>query len=424
MQKKDQLLFLIPFIFLTACFENEKLTKPQVVTDGEDLDLQIIEYTNIDLFTYFNDSLATNNFNSFTLGHHEDNFRGSINAVPYLQFGNTNFSEINDDAKLDSMVLVLFYEKFHYDTLPGFEIEVHELLETLETDDDGNIYSYQDFQFDTSPLIKQASRIVPSKDSLTITLPYDFGNKLFEMGKGNNSIFESNDELEEVFKGLVLSTNDNSALMSFTSASYIGFHYRIPSDLDEGKALLKLTVENGSGKFTHLDIDRTSQFFQSPKAYENIPIQQSNGAIMADQIMGASIRLELPEILELEERADDFIIASASLRLPLKPNTYDRYFNIPVTTVNLSIVDKKNLITQNLGTASLSSWDEQFQEKTFYEIPIKSFIDYKLSKGVNNQDALWISVPQSTSIETSGLILSEISDEQKIKIDITFIPLN
>ncbi|UCS95482.1 DUF4270 domain-containing protein [Echinicola marina] len=424
MQKKHNIKLLIPFFFLTACFENEKLTKPQVVTDGEDLALQIIEYTDIDLFTYFNDSLATNNLSSFTLGHHEDNYRGSIHAMPYLQFGITNQTAVNEDAQLDSVVLVLFYEKYHYDTLPGFDIEVHELLENLETDDDGNIYSYQNFEFDQSPLITQPSRIVPSKDSLTVTLPYDFGHRLFEMGKGNNSIFESNDELEEIFKGLVLSTNENSALMGFNNSSYIGFHYRVPSDLDEGKGLLKLSVANGSGKFTHFDIDRTSQYFTSPQAYENIPIATSNGVIMTDQIMGAAIRLELPEILELKEKAEAFIIASANLILPLQPNTYDRYFNIPVTTVNLGIVNKKNLLIQSLGTTTLSSWDEQFQEKTFYEIPIKSFIDYKLSKGQHNEDALWINVPNSTDLETSGLILSESTNEQKIKIDITFIPLN
>ncbi|WP_200976066.1 DUF4270 family protein [Echinicola sp. 20G] len=424
MPNKYLLLFLFVSALLTGCFENDTLTEPQIVTDGETLDLRLFEYTDLDLYTYFNDSLVTNTLSTFTLGHHQDNYRGTINASPYLQFGITSSTQVEDAAKLDSTVLVLFYETYHYDTLPGFDVNVHELLEELEVDDDDNIYSYQSFDYNDTPIATQAMRVVPHRDSLTITLPQDFSQMLFEQGKGKNSIFESTDDLEEVFKGLVLQTLDNSPLVSFTESSYIGFYYRIPSDLDEGNKILKLSVENGSGKFTHLDIDRSSQFYTSTETYQNIPIDESNGVVMADQIMGASIRMELPNIHELLEIADDYFITSASLRLPLKPNTYDRYFNTPITTVNVWIVDKKNLFLYNLGSATLTSWDEQFQEKTYYEIPIKEFIDYKLGQDIHNEDALWISVPSSTGITTSGLMLSSISDEQKIKIDITFLPLN
>jgi len=409
---------------LTGCFENDSLTESQVVVDGDGLELQLMEYTDLDLFTYFNDSLVTNTLDLFTLGHHKDNFRGKIHAEPYLQFGVTTSTAVDDAAKLDSTVLVLFYEDYHYDSLPGFDLSVYELEEELVTDDDKHIYSYQTFKHAEDPMTTVALRLVPHRDSLTVTLPLEFGEKLFDLGKENDGIFESTENLKKIFKGLVLNANDNSALMSFSTSSYIGFYYRIPSDLDEGNGMLKITVENGSGMFTHLDIDRNSQFYQSPEPYKNIPIESSGGAVMVDQIMGGAVRIEVPNIHELLEISSNYYITSASLRLPLKPNTYDRYFNLPLTSINVWIVDKKNLFLQNLGTVSLTSWDEQFQEKSYYEIPIKDFLDYKLSKGINNNDALWISAPSSSGLETSGLILSGVSGEQKIKIDITFLPLN
>ncbi|GAB3660598.1 hypothetical protein GCM10028791_34610 [Echinicola sediminis] len=422
--QKEHLYIVSLLLLLTGCFQNEHLTSSHNVVDGNELELQLFEYTEMDLYTYFNDSLATNQVSTFILGHHEDNFRGKIHAEPYLQFGISGSTEVDKEAQLDSTVLVLFYEKYHYDTLPGFDIRVYELEEALEADEEDKIYSYQTFKHGQSPLTTVPSRIVPHKDSLTITLPAEFAKQLFEQGKGNDGIFESTENLEEVFKGLVLATDDNSALMSFSTSSYIGFYYRIPSDLDKGNGLLKISVENGSEMFTHLDRDRNSQFFQSPEPYEKIPIANSAGAVMVDQLLGGSARIELPDIHELKEIAEEYYITSASLLLPLKPNTYDQYFNPPLTSVNLWIVDKKNHFLQSLGSFSLTSWDEQFQEKTYYEIPVKEFLDYKLSQGINNQDALWISTPASTDLQTSGLILSDISAEQKIKIDITFLPLN
>ncbi|WP_229683419.1 DUF4270 family protein [Echinicola rosea] len=412
-------------LMLTGCFQNENLTDSQVVIDSDELELQLIEYTDIELFTYFNDSLVTNGLSSFMLGHHEDNFRGKIHAEPYLQFGVSSGTKIDDEATLDSTVLVLFYETYHYDTLPGFDISVYELTEELEANDDGNIFSFQQFGHAAQPMVTVPSRILPHKDSLTITLSPSFGNDLFGLGKDNDGPFESTENLEALFRGLMLTTADNSPLVSFSEESYVGFYYRIPSDLDEGAKTLRLPVNLGNEKFTHLRVDRGSEFFSSPSPYENIAREDAQGAVMADILMGASIRIELPNIHELLELADDYYITTASLRLPLKPNTYDRYFNTPVTAINSSIVDKKNLPIQQMGSTSLTSWDEQFQEKTFYEIPVKDFIDYKLSKGINNQDALWISVPSSTStLQASGLLFSNISGEQKIKIDITYLPLN
>lgn len=174
MTKKTPFYLLFYMLMLTGCFQNESLTDSQMVINSDELELQLIEYTDIELFTYFNDSLVTNSLSSFMLGHHEDNYRGKIHAEPYLQFGISSGSSIDDDASLDSTVLILFYEDYHYDTLPAFDISVYELTEELEANDNGNIFSYQEFGHAEQPMVTARSRIVPHKDSLTITLPVSF----------------------------------------------------------------------------------------------------------------------------------------------------------------------------------------------------------------------------------------------------------
>ncbi|GGZ27876.1 hypothetical protein GCM10007049_20920 [Echinicola pacifica] len=425
MQKLKSLIWALIPLVTWGCFENESLTESQIVVDGDELELRLIEYTDVSGFTYFDDSLASNASGSFLLGKHYEPYRGTVQAIPYMEMGLNGVKSIDEEAVLDSTVLVLFYNNYHYDTLQGFDIEVYELLEEMEADDDGYIYSFQEYEHSSSPLHSSTVRVIPHRDSLTITMPVDFGQRLFEKGKEKEGLFESNENLWDTFLGLVLKVNEQSPLVSFTSQSYLGFYYRIPSDLDQGADQVKLMVSGGENHFTHLNIDRNSDYFIDPRPYTNIPMESSGEMMMADQLMGAFMRIEVPNIHELLEISGDYYITSASLRLPIKPNTYDQYLNIPVTSVNVWVGDKKNNYIQSLGTISLNSWDEQFQEKTYYVIPIKSFLDYKLSQGINNQDALIITVPTSgTTLGLQSLHIAENSSEQKIKIDITFLPLN
>lgn len=96
---------------------------------------------------------------------------------------------MNDEAQMDSVVLVLFYESFHYDTIPVFDLNIYELLESPEPDDDGDIYNFQTFGYESTPLVSKAIQALPHKDSLTIKLPYQFGLELFEQSKSSSSIF-------------------------------------------------------------------------------------------------------------------------------------------------------------------------------------------------------------------------------------------
>ena len=102
-------------ILMTGCFENEILVQPEVTKDNNQLEVSLIESTDILLYSYYSDSLVTNDRTNFLLGSYNDSIRGGIKAVPYLQFGVESGIRMNDEAQMDSVVLVLYYESFHYD---------------------------------------------------------------------------------------------------------------------------------------------------------------------------------------------------------------------------------------------------------------------------------------------------------------------
>ncbi|WP_339925167.1 DUF4270 family protein [uncultured Cyclobacterium sp.] len=411
-------------ILMTGCFENDILVQPEVIKDDDQLEVSLIESTEILLYNYFKDSLVTNGKTNFMVGSSNDSIRGNVNAISYLQFGPESAIRMNDEAQMDSVVLVLFYESFQYDTLPVFDLNIYELLENPEPDEYNAIYNFQTFEHRASPIVNKQVQALPHKDSLTVTLPYEFGHALFENSKSSSSIFNSNEDLEEEFKGLVIEALGNGPLLTFSETSYIGFYYRGSANIDQTNSQFKITVQSGTESFTNLTVDKSTGLLNGFASYTNIDAEQTSGAVMVDPLYESGIRIEFPEIQLLKEISESFFISSAVLHLPVKPGTYNNYFNTPAFSINVYTVDKSNQIIGSLGTVGMAAFDDQFQEQTYYEIPVKDFIDSQLSANYDNENALWITLPVSTTLTSRYLVLSSHSTQQKIKLDIVFLPLN
>ena len=418
--------FCLPALafLLTGCFENDVLVQPEIMKDNEQMEVSLIESTEILLYSYFGDSLVTNGKTNYLLGEYNDSIRGKIKAVPYLQFGAETSIRMDDDAQMDSVVLVMYYENFHYDTLPAFEMNIYELLENPEPDDFGAIYNFQSFAHNLNPMVSKQVQALPYRDSLAVTLPYQFGLELFEKSKSSSSVFYSNEDLEEHFKGLVIESVGIGPLLSFTDSSYIGFYYKTAENLDRTNSQFKITVQSGTEHFTQLTVDRSLGHFQGFPSYTNIDSKETSGTVLVDPLFTSGIRIEFPEIQSLKEISGSYYISSAMLHLPVKPGTYNNYFNPPAYSINIYVVNNNNQIIGSLGTMNMSSFDGQFQDKTYYSIPVKSFIDSQLSANTDNGNALWVTLPVYTDLTTSYLAFSSHSTQQKIKLDIVFLPLN
>lgn len=411
-------------ILMTGCFENEILVQPEVTKDNNQLEVSLIESTDILLYSYYSDSLVTNDRTNFLLGSYNDSIRGGIKAVPYLQFGVESGIRMNDEAQMDSVVLVLYYESFHYDTLPVFDINIYELLENPEPDDLNAIYNFQNFDYNESPLVSQKIQALPHQDSLTVTLPYEFGQELFELSKSSNSIFYTNEDLEEHFKGLRIETEGTGPILSFNEASYIGFYYKPSTSISQTNAQFKITVQSGTEHFTNLTVDKSSGLLQGFESYTNIASEETSGTVMVDPLFESGIRIEFPETQSLKEISESFFISSAILHLPVKPGTYNNYFNTPSFSINVYVVNKNNEIIGSLASVGMTAYDDQFHENTYYDIPVTDFINSQLNTNYDNGNALWITLPESTSLTTRYLAFSSYSLQQKIKLDIVFLPLN
>lgn len=419
-----RITFMFLFVGLTACFENEQLSTIDGLDAESGLGIQLIEYNEMLPFTFFMDSILSNTKETLLLGKYYDPNRGLVSAFPYLQFGYESAFIFDRNASLDSIHLVLLYESTHYDTLQPFEIAIYEVTERIQPRDSGYyIYSYENFQTSEQPLLTQPVQVYPHKDSLIIRLPVELGQRLIDAGSDSQSIFQSMDDLLNSFGGLYINTNDFSPIISFSKDSYINIFYKNPGDLDRTNERYKLSIQHGYYSFTQLTIDRSQTPFEGQPVYTPIAMADSRQSVVLDQLSGAVVRIEFPDIQIINEMADTYFISSAILRIPVKTGTYDTRFNQLNSQVNVYVVDRHNVKLEGITQAGLTSYDNQFLLNTYFDVDITDFVNEILQSGQNDR-AILLEIPESNNWVSNYLVLGNNSIQNNFKLNITYLPLN
>lgn len=409
---------------LFGCFENEIFEQPQILRDKNESSIRVVDFSDLNLFTYFNDSIVTNGRSNFLLGNYTDPLRGEIHASPYIQFGVNMAVQLQDDAQLDSVSLVLFYDYFHYDTLPAFNIKVYELAENPEPHDDGYIYGFDSFSHDETFLVDKTIQALPFRDSLTITIPYEWGERMFELIRLDPISFYSTSTLTDLFRGFVIKPEGQGPILSFTTDSYLAFHYKVPEHLDRANGNFKFYMSEGQNTFTHLVSSRKSTIFESAIPGESFPYELTDGIVAIDPLLRSGVRIEFPDILILKELSEFYYISDAVLHLPLAKGSYDNRFNFPAAAMNVYVVDKNNRPVTGLGNFPITSFDGQFQENSFYQLSVKSFVDQLLALNAEMGYALFLTTEENERLNSNYIMLKTNSSNQKINLSITYIPLN
>jgi hypothetical protein len=403
---------------LTGCFENDILEQPQILRDKTEASISVIEISDLNLFTYFTDSVITSRKSNFLLGNHTDPLRGEMSASPYLQFGINMAVQLQDDAQLDSVSLVLFYDYFHYDTLPEFGIQIYELTESPEPHDNGYLYGFDAFPHNQEFLVHKKIQAQPFRDSLTINIPQAWGEYMFELIRTDPISFYSTTALTEQFPGFVIKPEGEGPILSFTNDSYLAFHYKIPEHLDRTNSNFKFYMTEGLNTFTHLSSSQKSTIFENAISYENLSNEMTDGIVALDPLLKSGVRIEFPNILTIKELSEFYYISDASLHLPLAKGSYDNRFNYPAASLNVYVVDKNNRPVSGLGNFPITSFDGQFQENSFYKFSVKSFIGQLLELNADLGYALFITTEDTDQLNSNYIMFKTNSSSQKINLRI------
>lgn len=422
---KSRISLLLLTLLLSSCFENDYLEDLPITEIEIPFTIKKVEMTDIEFSTYMADSIITSNKTSFLLGNYPDPIRGHVIAEPYFQLELTTLNQSFEDYHvLDSLVLSLQLEDTHYDTAFRFPLSVYAVTEEITPKDDkDNIYNFETFARGRGPLVTVEKQLYPTDDSLSITLPYEFANNLWLQAKGSSSIFNTTDDFREALQGLSLSADGTSPLMSFSKESKLIFFYHNDEDMEPGVMDYQISIGDFSNCFTHMEVDHTSTPFSNLISYDVLDASESQDLAFSDELSGTSVRVLINGLNEIGDVPYEYYISEANLYIPIKKGTYNSTFNTLAQKIDVYIQSENKKTKSYLTTTSLNSFDEIFQEATYYTIPVTDFIEEQVV-GSETERTLLLDIYPEESFTTSYMVVGENSDRYKTRLEITIIPLN
>ncbi|REG87414.1 DUF4270 family protein [Winogradskyella sediminis] len=382
---------------------------------GEDFTGTNIRVLSIDTFsvtlsTMKFDSITTSTSGRLLIGQYNDDDMGIINTSAYVQASPSAYY-LSNDAVLDSVGLILGYDTYYYnDTTQVATLNIHKLTDKMTTDDT-YFYNTTETAYENTPLLSTTYVPTPSNDSLYLTLPYDFGEELFNGIRDN--LITDQESLYQQLKGLTIQpgADDNGSIIGFstdTGESYLRFYYTIPDEVETDEYTYDMTINT---YYNHIESDVTGLPLEAITSQEDNLTSAESGNISYNQAgTGYVTRIEFPSIKDLYNIDGEGTILEATLYI--EPNSESHSDIQPLSeTLLLYTIDQNNDLASQVSnsvdvvTATTTDIDSEFNQVAF-TVPVIDFIDQKLSESPETEDAL-ILIPTDYNSTINKIIFND-----------------
>ncbi|MEM9678729.1 MAG: DUF4270 family protein [Bacteroidota bacterium] len=428
-------VFKVVVFFLTVAVVGCSIgtDEPPTLVVGQDFTNTNVRVISIDSFTVALstmkfDSIATSDTRRLLVGQFSDDAFGVTTASTYFELTGSDF-DIDDDAILDSVGLILGYDNYFYsDTTLISSISVHRITDEVDPEE-FEFFNTSRLPFETTPLASMDYSPTPNRDSLYIPLPMDFGTELF-----NKIVDNDIDDVESFvheLRGLTVQpgANDNSSIIGFLTTAentYLRFFYRIPDEFDDNENNLDFTINTFGAKYfnsiqsdvSNLSLDQiTDQEF-------NLASTQSSNFGHVQSGVGYATRIEFPTIKNIFQIEGEGTVLEAILQI--KPNR-SSYSDIqPVKdSLSLNIVDLNNEVTLQIANsldfvyAVLVEENAEFNE-IVYNVPVIEFVDRKINESPETEDALILLPLDFNSSVNKMLLNDQFNTDFEAKLILTY----
>ncbi|WP_299117423.1 DUF4270 family protein [uncultured Winogradskyella sp.] len=430
---KQIALALCGIIILVRCSEPDNVPTLTVGEDFTNTNIRVlsIDTLEVSLSTMKFDSIITSNSQRLLFGRYEDSNFGNIRASSYFEL-TSNIFFVDDEAVLDSVGLVLNYDNYFYnDTTQTITINVHKLLDRLDSEN-GNLYNTSEFDYEPIPLASQSFIPEPSRDSLYVALPFQFGQEIFQ-GIQDNEL-EDTESLAQILKGITIQpdNSDNGSIIGFNvTESHVKLYYTIPNELEDEEEELELIINlfDTNTYFNNIKSDVSDLPLELINDQENIlSSTESNNFSYLQAGIGYVTRIEFPSIKRLKEIPGTGTILNATLEI--KPSN-DSYSDIrPISDILfLYLVNQNNDLTSQISnnidfiTASLVRENQEFGD-IIYSVPVLEFVDRKFLEQPETEDALVLLPPEFNSTINSIQFNDAFNNDFEAKLVLTYAILN
>jgi len=417
MQQKFSIIVLLLLIIGTiAC------KKVDIQFGSDFVDVGTTQVIKVDTFSaelsnVFVDSFATSGLGTTLIGGYKDPIFGTIATQTYFEVAPPSYEDIYDNVLFDSLTLILKLNKsFYGDTTTPVHIDVSRVTDKIEPYDNGStLYNVNSFNVAPTFLGSKDVIINPNQtDTIYIKLDPALGQEILNMHTRKSDTVKTSETFLNYFKGLRISSNNNSQLVfGCSDSAKLRIQYR-KKDLYLINKNIDFTIINKNLHFTNISVDRstgsanikdlgngTGQVKEkSSRLSDNVAYCQSAGSVIT--------KIKFPTAKDILKAPNFAKILKASLILRPVAGSYNRTFFLP-PSLRLSTTTALNKIGTDL-TELTSSGSQQTQTgnlytdyaygvSTTYTYDVTSYIKYAITNPNNDYDGLLIS-PPSGSYET------------------------
>ncbi|WP_299433505.1 DUF4270 family protein [uncultured Aquimarina sp.] len=399
---KKLLGIIITFLFLISCSDREEdIPTLEVGQDFTDSNVRIISIDTfaVELSTFKFDSINTSSSSRLLLGQYQDELFGTIRASNYFELGTFDYN-LPDDAELDSIALILGYDRYFYgDTTRVAQINVHVLTDEVKPEDDV-FYNTSVLPFESIPTVTRNYLPEPfDEDSLHISMPITFGQNLFDMIREGD--INDDEELRRNFKGFTLQPGDadESSILGFSKNqenTYLRFFYTIPGEFGDDEETFDLLINLGGidpKSFNNIRSNVTGTFLESLVDQEiNLLSRDSENKSYIQAGIGYATRIRFPSIRKIHDIPGTGTILSANLQIKPPPETFNDLLPIR-DSLFVDIADQNNDLVDRLFNgqgsvfAIINEENIEFNE-VIYEIPVGFYLEQELEEAPIIDNAL------------------------------------
>ncbi|MEO1032072.1 MAG: DUF4270 family protein [Bacteroidota bacterium] len=408
------------FIVIWAC-SNTIDEEPSLIV-GQDFTSTSIRVLSIDTFTVSMstikfDSIITEGNERLMLGQYNDAFFGKVTASPYFRVNTTDYN-IDEDAELDSIGLVLGYDTYFYnDTTATASVEVYKLIDELEPDE-LNFYNTTEIAYEETPLVAFEYRPEPNRDSIYVTLPYSLGEDLFNAIK-NNDILDD-ESLFTTLEGFALKPgqDDDSSIIGFSTASdatYLRLFYSLPNEFEAEEEVLDFSISPfGVSYYNNIVTDVTGlELSNITDQEDDLPSVQTGNFGYLQSGTGYATKIEFPSLKNINELGVGTILDAV---LRLKPSTEGYSDTQPISELlALYIIDQNNDVAIQISNNNefiFAAFTEENSElnEAIYNIPVTDYLDFKLNEQPETEDAL-VLLPIDYNYSINKILFNDFFNE-------------
>lgn len=400
--------------------------------------LIVLDTFELQMSTFKFDSINTSDSDRLLFGKYSDEYFGEVESRAFFELiaaageSITGPYDISPDAELDSVALILGYDEYFYqDTTRFLRMNVHRLKEEVFPEDDV-FFNTSTLEFDSIPITSRQFRPEPfDEDSLHISLPFQFGNDLFDKILEND--INDNSDLRDDLPGFVLipGENDDGSIIGFSrnqEDTYLRFYYSIPDEFNDDEEILDLVINpfpvtptafhnvrsSSSGTGLDLLVDEEVELMSF----------ESNDLTFIQSATGFATKVSFPNIKSLFDIPGTGTLLSAQLQIkPLRESVTDL---TPLRdSLSIAVIDANNVIVEEIRTGTglvqgvLTGEEEEFGT-LLYEIPVGIFLDQKLNEQRETENALVLFNENFNETVNRLVLQGEENDDYRARVILTY----